>query len=248
FYLHELAGSRLAAGLVLILVWPLILHLALFLLDNDTVSFGTIYLTGLFLAGLAFLPACVAARWITPGFVLTAVVSLAIFLGVFRLKVAHAFTVWGFQLAVVLLVGMLTFAAAEYIRAGAVFNPITEVPAVASYVRYEDAGLGLVSRRTVSEHTPIDHFISWPSSRSAWLDHYGESVRITATPQGAARGLQLDFLDDKSRNLGFEPELRTTWSQEFGIEPGKRYRLRITGPEDAVVQVTVNGLLRHRLD
>lgn len=248
FYMYELAGSRLATGIVLILAWPLALHLALYLLNNMTVSFGAVNLAGLFLAGLLFLGANMSPAGLAPALILAAVLSLLLFLGLFRLKVGQALMVWGLQLVVVPAVALFTFTAAEYLRAGAPFNPVTEIPAVIAYSRHEDGGVGLEYQRTISERLPIDHMLTWPPSGSVWLDYYGDTVTFTIVPQGGAGGLVFDFLDDKGSTLGFDTEVSRRWTNTYPIEPGKRYRLRISGPEDAVAEVTIRGLLRHKSD
>ncbi|MBP8130735.1 MAG: tetratricopeptide repeat protein [Candidatus Hydrogenedentes bacterium] len=248
FYQYELAGSRLATGIVLVLVWPLVLHLALYLLNNMTVSFGAINLTGLFLAGLTFLGSCISAAALIPVLVLAAVLSLFLFLGLLRWKVGQALMVWGLQLVIVPVVAVFSFAAAEYIRAGAPFNPVTELPAVIAYARYDDAGLGLECQRTLTERLPADHMITWSRSGSVWLDHYGSTATITIVPQSGAGGLVFDFLDDKGSTMGFDTDISRTYTKTYRIEPGKRYRVKISGPEAAVAEVSIRGLLRHRLD
>jgi len=48
--------------------------------------------------------------------------------------------------------------------------------------------------------------------------------------------------------MGFDTDISRTYTKTYRIEPGKRYRVKISGPEAAVAEVSIRGLLRHRLD
>lgn len=248
FYRYDLAGSRFLTGLFLLVAWPLALHLALYALNDTSVSFGAINLSGLFLAGLVFAASCVSPAYIAPGFLLAAVLTLAIAWGGFRLRFNQALAVSSFQLIAALVTLLLTFSTAEWIRAGIFFNPISEIPAVLAYARAPNDG-GMWSEETTREaHVPVEYTLEWRSTGSKWFDYYGERTTITIEPEPGRGPYEFALQNANRETYGLAVDIRDTCVKEYDVLPGIRYYVRISGPESSVVKLKVSGLLRHHIE
>lgn len=247
FYLYVLAVPRLATTLTLLIAWPLAIHLGLFILNNNTVSFGGATIAGVASAALIQAATAASPAGLVPGCALAAALALLICVAAFRLRFSQALTLSAFQLAVVVLIAFVTFSGVEWARTKKFINPITEIPALVAYAQRSDAGGQLLERRTTAERLPIDHKFVWESSGSAWLDHYGEYVTFVVSPQDGAQGLEFALIDDRNSTWGSALDISRPWSKEYSILTGKEFRVRVNGPEGAVAELTVSGLLRHRM-
>lgn len=247
FYLNNLAVSRLITTLALLVAWPLAIHLGLFILNDSTVSFGGATIAGVALAALVQVASGASASWLLQGCGAAAILALIICLGAFRLRFSQALTLTAFQLALVVLIAFLTFSAVEWTRTKKFFNPITEIPAVIAYAQRGSAGGQLLEHRSMLERLPIDHKFVWESCGSAWLDHYGEDVTIALSPQDGAQGLEFALIDDHNSTWGTALDISKPWSKKYSILTGREFRIRVNGPEGAIAELSVSGLLRHRM-
>lgn len=247
FYLHVLAMPRLVTTVTLLVAWPLAVHLGLFILNDSTVSFGGATIAGVVLAALVQAITAASPAGLLPGCVLAAALTLLICVAAFRLRFSQALTLSAFQLAVVILVAFVTFSGVEWARTKKFLNPITEIPAVIAYAQRSGADGQLLEHRSMEERLPIDHKFIWESSGSAWLDHYGEYVTFAVSPKDGAQGLEFALIDDRNSTWGTALDISKPWSKDYSILTGKEFRVRVNGPEGAVAELTVSGLLRHRM-
>jgi len=243
-YTQELGITRILTGVLVILAWPVALRLAVSLVkqEEEVAPPALVTLTGLLLGALAYV-----GTWLPPHLLVLApllpmALSLTVIAGVFRLGLARGLSVWALQFLVVLVVAVVGFFAIEAMRLGQFFNPLSEIPAVAHYVR-EQGGVEVPGSHTIpGKQAPIQQRIQWHSTGAPWLDACAGEAVFTVYTQSEEAGLKFE-IQDHTGTVVFEPVQGRQWSTAFRVKAGFAYTLVVSGPPEATATVKTAGLL-----
>lgn len=239
-----LPPARLAMGIVMALCWPLCIMLALKLFraaprPPDIL----IYISGLLLGALTLLLVLMPMPFPVLALGASGLLSLAVMIFTFRMKVLTALGSWIVHLGLVWLVGLLAFWFAESRRYGEMINPFTELPAVSAALSGSEALRDAVPTRLPKAITPFRQKVRWKSTGSTWLDRHLEKIEINVYPEAAAQGLRFQIY--QGDDLRFHQDLQGTAKTmiDFTVSPGTEYELVVQGADNIIVPVSVTSLM-----
>lgn len=245
-YLNELRTTRVAAGLLLIICWPLFLYLSLLLFKAEkALHVELVAIAGLVPPALAY-----AGSWLPPHLMiytlpLALIVSLILIAVTFGFGPWRILGVWFLHVLLTLLVtagGLILF---ESKQIGAFFNPIDEIPKLVQF-QTEQLETGDTGRVDLPEVTlPIRQNLHWEPSGSLWLDRRANMVYFTVyrSENGDAPFFEIK---DATGTRVYEPVTEPRWTYAYRIEAGAPYEIAVTGPEGAPCRVVITGLLKPR--
>ncbi|HQH73402.1 MAG TPA: hypothetical protein PK360_15115, partial [bacterium] len=169
--------------------------------------------------------------------------SLAVMIFTFRMKMLPALGSWIVHLGLVWLVGLLAFWFAESRRYGEVINPFQELPAVSAALNGPEALRDAVPTRLPKAITPFRQKVRWKSTGSTWLDRHLEKIEINVYPEAAAQGLRFQIY--QGDDLRFHQDLQGTakCTTAFTVSPGTEYELVVQGADNIIVPVSVTSLM-----
>jgi hypothetical protein len=239
----DLLQTRIATGLMLLVVWPVVLWLATALMQPELAARGPI-LVGILMASIGYL-----TFWSAPSempYVFLSVLFLAIvpIMGVLRLRFMHAMVVWLVQAAVVMGSVLASVCALE----GVTF--LMEFPALMHYADVHDDAQnygGQVGRLSVpSLYIPVDTNVRWESTGSTWLDKKAQRADFEIASDAPIPGLTVE-IKDQTGTAFYNHATAAPYKFTFDkVAPGASYKLLITGQENAKLDVTVRGLMNTR--
>ena len=234
-YTYDLAWSRVVTGTLLIVACPAVLWGMLQLIKpEEPVPGALLILAGLLPPSLGYV-----CTWLSPSllflaFLLPAIISLAIIAGAFGLGFARAINVWILHLAAMVALTAITFTLVEAAQLERIYNPFSEIPAV---IRFAGERLGEEAHatHTIPGHAlPLEQRLRWLSTGSGWLDQRARHVTFTVVASPPGPSLFFDIQDDAGLTIDFRRVEASPWSYTYDVEPGKIYRVVITGPEEGV--------------
>jgi hypothetical protein len=235
-----LLSTRLSAGLVLLVVWPVVLWLAGNLMQPGLPAQGPL-LVGCLLASAGYL-----SLWSAPGdaaYIFVTVLLLAIIpiVGVMQMGLTQAIVVWLIQGVLVLGFVVGSVAAVE----GVTF--LKEFPTVIRYAEVHDGVQkygGEPGRYVLSSlYTPVETRVRWDSTGATWLDSRANRVGFEISSDGAVSGVTIEIKGASGTSF-YERGLTLPYKFTFDkVAPGNSYQLLLTGPDNAKLDVTVRGLL-----
>ncbi len=250
-YATEMIPTRLIAGGVMVLLWPLVLWLTMVFfgiprnLPNSWVG-----LTGLLLAVLTYL-----CSWVPgPGFLLVfmvpAVLSLIIIAALFYLPFIRALAVWATQLVVMLMILLTTVILSESIQLGQVFNPIAEVPAVIRYALEEgrilNPGIHELSGEIIEDSLGkrwTSRPLRFQSTGSRWMDCRAGDAQFTVTLAGTDGETRFELADGTGTQI-YELIDELPWSIDYVVDTAETYTIYVHDPPSSTLTVTAATLLR----
>lgn len=243
-YVWELAQTRVLLGVAMLFGWPLALHIALLAVKQEQpVSGGLVFLTGVLLALLAYV-----ASWLPPNlYLLTAMlpvaVSFTIIVAAFGLGFVRALNVWALHLVLAGLLGIVTLVALESYHFERVFNPISEIPAVLRFVQSQRVAENPGVYEIPGEAAPIRQEVVWQSTGSVWLDLRGGNVEFFVYADSEDAALRFEINQGETKPLVFEYVEGRQWQHVYTVTPGERYFVKVSGPEGTSARAACAGLL-----
>ena len=239
-----LPPARLALGIVMALCWPLCIMLALRLFRAaPRPPELLIYISGLLLGALTLLLALMPMPFPVLALGASGLLSLAVMVFTFRLKVPVALGSWIVHFGLVWLVGLLAFWFAESRRYGELINPFKELPAVSAAVSGPQALRDALPTRLPKAITPFRQKVRWKSTGSSWLDRHLEQTEINVYPEVAAPGLRFQIY--QGEDLRYHHDLQGTAKNTFPftVAPGTEYEVVVQGADNIIVPVSITSLM-----
>lgn len=241
-----LPPARLALGIVMALCWPLCIMAALRLFRvSPRPPDLLIYIFGLLLGALTLLLVLLPMPFPVLAVGASGLLSLAVMVFTFRLKVPVALGSWIVHFGLVWLVGLLAFWFAESRRYGELINPFTELPAVSAALSGPEALRDAMPTRLPKAITPFRQKVRWNSTGSSWLDRHLEKIDINVYPEAAAPGLRFQIY--QGEDLRYHHDLQGTASSSFtfAVVPGTEYELVVQGADNIIIPVSITSLMSY---
>lgn len=236
--------SRIAAGILMLLFWPVVLKLSLLMFRvKYTPPEILIYISGLLLGALTLLLLLLPMPFAFFAFGGSLLLSLLIVVFTFQTDVRLAPAVWITQFVLVWMIGGIAFWMVECRRHGEWINPLAEVPAVRAAVNGPKALPDSVPVKFSASVTPMRQKVRWQSSGSRWLDIQATKVQFTVRTESVAPGLRFQIYLES--DLKYHEELQGTgpFSIYYPFSPGIVYEVVIQAQEPVALNATVQGLL-----
>ncbi|MEK7795147.1 MAG: hypothetical protein AAB353_11485, partial [Candidatus Hydrogenedentota bacterium] len=234
---YKLNSTRLIIGLVLLIAWPVCLHLAARLANIDRYDGVRLTVIGITLATLVF-----ASSWLilaAPALVIAAPI-LASFLLVFfaaELKYLQALRLWALQGALATLVLVTAFTAIHS------FDFVRDFPFLLSRL----ATRALAPTFEQSGVTPVDWVIEWVPSESDWLDRVANTALITVEPGAHQDRIFVEITGVDKKTLEFREVNGAIFTFDFEkVRPGQPFHLLVSGKEAIPVRVKVESVFTTR--
>ncbi|MBW7864742.1 MAG: tetratricopeptide repeat protein [Candidatus Hydrogenedentes bacterium] len=242
-YARQIPASRILVGISMVILWPLILHLAVWAVRPARPVPGIlINLTGLLMGTMAYMDSFFPYPMTALAVLMPALLSLIIIVAVFRLRVEKAVLAWALHLFLVYLMGILLFFTAEAYQLGEVFRPLKELRAVAAYTRDPARGLEPGMSQLPGSSLPWEQRVVWRSTGSEWLDRRSGATAFLVLSD--TDGVQLKFqIYDASGARVFDYVNERQLTRFFEVTADTEYRIVLDGPEGQSGQVIVQGLL-----
>ncbi|HIJ72765.1 MAG TPA: hypothetical protein HPP83_01570 [Candidatus Hydrogenedentes bacterium] len=238
---RELVQTHVILGLVLLVAWPAVLWGTLAALQAAAAPRENILITGLVLAGLAYVLSWAPGLFVGLALLVPGIVSLILLIAAFRIPFSRAVAVWLAQCILIVVVAFLGLMALEGLA------PIKEIGAIANYAlerNRQAAPGGYVLPET---SVPAEFIIEWVPTGSSWLDRCAPNVSVELGGEAAQGAPIVRFEDEQSRLLayiGADSEARS-FVQQVGV--ARPYKLTVSGENGAQVSVTIRGVLEPRL-
>lgn len=238
---NSLLSTRIATGLILFVVWPLVIWFTTALMQ-PMVSVGGPFLVGALMASAGYLSLWCAPADIPFAFAGSVFLAIVPIIGVLRLRIGPALVVWVLQAAVVLCAALGSAAALE----GTTF--LREYPLLMQYARTHDGVRDFGGepgwRLIPSLYVPVQTSVRWDSTGSTWLDARATRADFEITASAPISDLTVEICKDKKDTLFYEHATSVPYKFSFDkISPGVTYPFQITGQANANLDVSVRGLM-----
>lgn len=234
--------ARLAAGIVMLLFWPVALKLALRLFRIKSLPPEiVVYISGLLLGALVLLLLLLPMPFIFFAFAGSMLLSLFIVVFTFKTDVRLAPAVWITQFVLVWVIGFASFWMVECRRHGEWINPLVELPAVRT--AYNNLPVAHPVKLIASATTPMRQKVRWRSSGSTWLDVQAEMTAFTVHPQESVPDMRFQIYQGSDLKYHEELQSRQGRTIYYPIIPGKEYEIVIQAAEPIVVHASIQSLL-----
>lgn len=225
---------RLVLGLVLLVTWPLLLRVAVGLLDVDDLDYNMLYVTGFFLAALTY-----TMMWWSSGsplmnVAIPIVASLIVAVGAFGVDHKAAVAIWATQ-AILIAATMAVPVAAMH-----GFRFLGELPALARYAAESET----FSPAVVSGQTPLEFTFTLHESDSTWLNELSTDVEIVVTPDSLENRMFFEVSANK-KPVVFKQVVSNPFKIIFEKgAAGESYHLSVNSesPEPVGVSVAIRGI------
>lgn len=241
-YDYELVPSRIAAGLAMLLFWPIVLRLTIrFLRISARPKAIHTYIGGILLGALALVIMLMPmpATLLVPGNAILLFMALVVCVIALQFRMGRALLVWAIHFIIMFLLGSGAFWATEIYRYGAPLNPAAEVRVLWHVANSADD----ITERLPSVVTPLRDEVRWQSSGSQWVDAKAANVLITLRLEDTTPGMRFQIYEDDKLKLHEELDERQNYQFQYTISPEKKYELAVSGAEDIIAQIVVQSLL-----
>jgi len=243
-YQHGLGRTRLTMGAALYIGWPMALWAGMRVTRSALkVPPAFITLSGVALAGLAYLCTWLPANSLPLAFFLPLALSAAIVIGALGLTARQALGVWLVQAALVTALVPAAITLAERIQLGRFYNPITEIPRVISYMSgrspVTDTGVYAIPGSVL----PVRQKVRWISTGSEWLDDRGGRTFFKVISNSPPPEVRFE-IEDPTGTRHYQNVAGDEWTTEYLIEPGVPYEILVFGADGLAVSLECSGLLR----
>lgn len=246
-YNRILVPSRLAAGIVMLVLWPFSLTLMLRLLRITPLPpVLLLYTAGWFLGAVTTLLLLMPLTMLIPAAAIPLFISLMVIIAGFRLQTGRAVALWMSHFLIVWVAGLTVFWATECFMYKKVINPMAEIAAVQSFAQTPRYMHESGPIRIPNAITPLHAKIQWESTGSEWLDSRLASTGFIYRSETAAPGLFFQIYDGKDLRFHEELNMRQNLVFSYSIQPGKTYEVAVTGADNVIVQILVQSLLNFK--
>ena len=243
-YDQVLAPSRIATGIGLLIIWPLVLQAVLRLFRVvPTPPSMLVYLAGLILSAVTFFFLLLPAPMIIPGIALPLLFSLGMLLVGAKLNMSKALSAWMVQALVVGILGASIFWLTECRMFGALFNPVTEAQAIHAYMSDPNFRRDVTPVRLPNAITPIRQKVRWRATGSDWLDARASKVSLVLRLEAESPTLRFQIYEGSDLRCHEEvgPSQNTTIL--YNVIPNTVYEIVVAGEENNIAQVIVQSPL-----
>ncbi len=245
-YAVALAPARIAAGLAMLLTWPIALRITLRMCGvKKKPKPLAVHVAATFLGTLALvlLLMPMPAPLLLPGAAILLFIALTIIVVVFQLQIARALLVWALHFVAVIFIGAIVFYGTEVYRFGEVLNPVAEITTLRHFAKTTHESGVSTPVRLSSAITPIREQLVWQSSGSRWLDAKAATIIITIRLEETAPDLRFQIYEEGDLRFHEEIGEHKTETFQYEITPDKAYAFSVPGPENLIVQVFIQSLL-----
>lgn len=231
FITGTLFWTRVIAGCVLLVVWPILWRVSAGFMGITNVFDETLYSIGALLAALTY-----AVTWV-PGsltiliVLVPAAVSAAISFGALRIPPKTALGLWIVQGAAALIVVSTLLVA----RHGVAL--LTEFPTMLDFASAE-----VNATEVYKAKTPFAVDLNWKPSGSAWLDEHATTAGFVIETGIRSKSMIVHLHDGGTTLVHDELKSNTMAFDRTSIVQGKTYQLEVIGEEGVDVTLTVRGL------
>ena len=240
-FAREFLLTRAVTALALLLAWPASFLISAALVNTGRVSVKRCAAAGVFLASLTYalswMPISVAAYAILIP-IFAALAILALF---FNLPFGQAAAAWLLHSVLVLTTTAVAIGALEG------FDFLTGFPAMAKFARTHDTGPGAGSQDIGPFNMRVDSTVLWEDTGSAWLNGKAGKVMFEIEMQEPSESQTIELKDIESGDVILNRITTSPFTFVFDALPGRQYGLVMDGRQGAKVDITLHGILRHRL-
>ncbi len=242
-YEHQIGYSRVIAGFVMVLFWPLAFFLSVLLVRAPKAVPGMlITLSGLLMGSLAY-AASFLPMPLTPLMVfLPMILSLMLVLSTFGMPVGRAVGAWAIHFGLVLVVTAAAFVASESFLLKEAFNPVREASAVFKFIGASVGESYPGNYRFPQNTVPISQNVVWHPTGSTWLDARAGATMFTLKSDRPGTQLKFQIYDETGARV-FDYVNENIYTKLFPVFPGKKYTIAVSGEKGIGAQVIVEGLL-----
>lgn len=230
----EFEITRLVAGGLLLVFWPVAFRLAAALVGLEEVEWGPLLLAGAFLASLAYAVSWTPAQYVAWAPAAPVLASLILTLAGFKLPLWRRLLVWAIQGTVAALVTLTVLAAMHG------FSLVAGLPALALYGASGQAGSTLHYTGTA----PAELRLKWAKTGSKWLDETASRIEFIVEPSSFEKRLFVGIRDWE----------RTFVYKELGAKPIRfvfenartdhSYYLEVVGEKGVTFSLSARGVLQ----
>ncbi|HDP35881.1 MAG TPA: hypothetical protein ENN29_12325 [Candidatus Hydrogenedentes bacterium] len=245
-YDYDLVPARIAAGLVMLLSWPVVLRLIIRLFRakprpkaSHTYIGGS--LLGAFALAMMLIP--MPAMLLTPAIAILLFLALTVVMVAFQMNMGMALAVWAAHFAVMFVLGAAAFWTTEIYQYGSVVNPVGEVMAVRQFARDPGENGDGKPVRLPSVITPIRDKAKWFSSGSLWLDEKISQITITLRLEEESPGLRFQIYEEGILRFHEDIGEKRNESFTYPVVPGTEYEFVVAGEDNLIVQVVIQSVL-----
>jgi len=178
-YRNELFPSRVATGIIFLILSPLILKIGLNIIGiREKIPRNLIILIGLLIPSLIFLFSLLPKSLIIWGFIFIPFISFLIIFGTFGISILKTLNLCLFHLLVLSLLAVISFSAVESYLLNTFINPVTQIPATARYFK----NLYIQPPHSIElkspDGSPLIRNINFKSTDSYWLDMRAKKIEL----------------------------------------------------------------------
>ena len=245
-YDHALVPSRMAAGLAMLLVWPLVLRFTIRALRiKPRPKAIHAYVGGILLGALALVIMLIPmpALLLVPGNAVLLFMALVVCVVALEFRMGAALALWAIHFAVMFLVGFTAFWATEMYQYGKAVNPVAEVSTLWNFANMPGNTANASPLRLQSVQTPINDKVQWHSSGSDWLDAKISGAVVNLRVEDPDADLRFQIYEDGKLKLHEELNRVQNHQLQYPVSPEKQYTFRVIGSENVSVQVLLQSLL-----
>ncbi len=240
-----LLSTRVAMGLVMLIVWPAVLWFGAILMQPGISARGPV-LSGVLMAAAGYLSLWQAPDALILAFLGTVVLAAVPIVAVMRLRVASAVAVWLIQAAAVLCTALASAVALE----GATL--LKEFPDIVRYAKMHDGMQqygGKPGRTTMaSVYVPVKTSLQWETTGSTWLDGKATRADFEIAGDTPIPNLTAELKHPKDGTVFYEHAPAFPHKFTFDkVVPNVPFQFLITGQDNAKLDVNVQGLLKLRI-
>ena len=238
YYIHRMFSTRMAAGCLLLVLWPFVLRVSVYVTGVDDIDYDWLTICGLFFAALTY-----ASTWLPSAFqwgslLSFALIPFAVILATYRMPIAQRLVAGVIQFMIVTLL-VVTLA-------GALngFAIVKDIPKLAALVMTSDEYDP--SPLTLEGVTPMVHHGEWDSTGSTWLDSKANVLSFTVTLGPVTNRMFLEVTQGESI-LSYEEIDGSPFQLNVGpIKPGTPYSVRVFGEDGIAVELSTSGMLPYK--
>lgn len=243
-YDQVLAPSRVAAGMLVLVLWPIVLRVLMRLFRTSPVPPPTlIYISGLLLGAVTMLFLLLPVHLLVLAVAAPLFLSLAMLLLAFKIKPGAALAIWALQAVAVGVIGMTVFWLTECYMYGAFINPAAEVQAIHAHLNTPDMPPDTAPVRIPNVITPVRERVRWRSTGSTWLDTHASNVAFTLRTEPESPVLRFQIYEGPELRWHEEAGAGETVNFVYNVATDTTYDMVVTGAENVIVQVLIQSAL-----
>jgi tetratricopeptide (TPR) repeat protein len=233
------AVTRAIIGLVLLVGWPLAIHVALRMVGLRDVPGKRVLWTGVGVALLTSVLTWLPQPWLAAAPLAGLVAALLLLLLIVQLSFIKKVAAWAIQAVLVVLLAGAAFAALEW---GLPPRELAVIRAYAASIA-PDRGTYPAPAPEGGLRTPVTVPVQWPSSTSGWLDQQAKMVFVQIDSGPTVQGLTLEVRNARE-TLSFTDVTSGTYVLSFLVEIDQPYEIAVAGTAGQPIEFTLKGVLK----